>query len=94
MRKNSKNQGDIVAKQPKEVTIKQMVKILLAKNQMNITELARASGRAQSTLSNMLGRGNPSLKVMNEIMEAMDDCLVLVSSDGAQYKIKFDEDSE
>lgn len=72
----------------KEVSLKEMVKIMGAKKNMTITEIAKASGREQSTLSNMLKRGNPSLGVISEIFEGMGEDVTFITSDGYQYKIK------
>ena len=56
-----------------EVNLKQFIKIVAATKQMTITETAKASGREQSTLSNMLSRGNTNIKVLSEVLEGLGE---------------------
>lgn len=72
----------------KEVTLKDLVKIMAVKKNMTITEVAKASGREQSTLSNMLKRGNTSIGVLSEVFEGMGENIVFITSDGDQFKLK------
>lgn len=72
----------------KEVTLKDLVKIMAVKKNMTITEVAKASGREQSTLSNMLKRGNTSIGVLSEVFEGMNESIVFITSDGDQFKLK------
>lgn len=71
----------------KDVTLKDLVKIIAANKKMTITEAAKASGREQSTLSNMLARGNTNINVLREVFEGMGEDLVLLTSDGTKYRV-------
>ena len=70
-----------------EVNLKQFIKIVAATKQMTITETAKASGREQSTLSNMLSRGNTNIKVLSEVLEGLGEDLVLCTANGQKFKI-------
>lgn len=71
----------------KEVTLGQMIKIEAAKKEMTITEIARASGRDQSTVSNMMRKGSVNTSILKELLEGMYEDLVLLMKDGTAYKI-------
>lgn len=70
--------------------MKKLVKVVAANKGMTITEAAKASGREQSTLSNMLSRGNTNIKVLDEVLKGMGEDLVLVLSNGQQFKLVFE----
>lgn len=71
-----------------KVTIKQAVKIMSSNKNMSLTEVARASGRGQSTLSNLLANGNPNLNTIKEILNGMGEELIIVSSSGQKFQIE------
>lgn len=71
----------------REATLGQMIKIEVAKKGMTITEIARASGRDQSTVSNMMRKGSVNTSILKELLEGMDEELVFLMKDGSAYKI-------
>lgn len=68
-------------------TMKQMLKVEAAKKKMTVTEVARASGRDQSTVSNMASKGSVNTRVLSELLEAMGEKLILLMSDGTAHEI-------
>lgn len=73
-----------------DATISQMIKIEAAKKKMTVTEVARSSGRDQSTVSNMMKKGSTNTNVMRELLEGMGEDLVLLMKDGSAYRINLD----
>ncbi len=74
-------------KEVEKVKLKKFIQIVAVEKGMTITEVARASGRSQSTLSNMLTRGNANMKVLGEILKGMGEELTIVTKNGRTYKI-------
>lgn len=69
------------------VDLKQFVKIVAANKNMTISEVAKASGREQSTISNMLSRGNVNIKRFSEVLTALDEEFIVVTKNGQKFKI-------
>ena len=80
-----------MSKEIQKVDLRQFVAITAAKKKMKMNEVAKASGRAQSTLSGLLVKGNTNLGILSEILEAMDESLVLCTSDGQKFEIEIPE---
>jgi len=71
-----------------KVDLKQFIKVVAATKGMTITETAKASGRDQSTLSNMLSRGNTNIRVLSEVLGGLDEKLILCTSNGQKFEIE------
>lgn len=74
----------------KKVGIKQAVEIGASFENMNMTEVARASGREQSTLSNLLKRGKPSMRTVEEILSSVNAKLIVQYSNGMNVELVID----
>lgn len=70
-----------------KVDLRQFIKIVAATKKMTLTETAKASGREQSTLSNMLIRGNVNIKVLSEVLGGLDEKLILCTGSGQKFEL-------
>jgi len=71
-----------------EVSLKELIKIVAVNNKMTLTEVAEASGRTQSSLSNALKRGNINVSLLRDILKGCKEPLVISISNGQKYILK------
>lgn len=69
-------------------SLKDAVKIIAVSKKMTVSEVARASGRAQSTVAGMMSKGNVSLRVLAELLEGVDEDLVICLKNGQKIKLE------
>ena len=79
-------------KDRKKINIRDAVKIGASIEGMNLKEVAKASGRQQSTLSTILRRGKPNLSVINEILKVLGAVIIIEYSNEMQVEIEFEDE--
>jgi DNA-binding phage protein len=70
------------------VTFKNAVKSIAAIKGMKMKDVAEGCHKDVDNLHQQLNRGNPTLSSIKEILNAMGEDLVLVTSDGNKFKIE------
>lgn len=71
----------------KEMTLGEFIKLEGVNKGKNLTEVARASGRDQSTLSNICRKNSCTVNVLRDILNAVGEDLILKMADGREIKI-------
>lgn len=73
-----------------KVNFKHAVEMGLAEKKMTKGELATATARSNSTITNNLNNGSPTSRVMSEFFEAIGAKVLIEYANGMQVELNFE----
>jgi len=73
---------------PQEIDLKKFVKGQASMKDTNLTNIAEKIGKRQSTLSGILIRKTMTVDTLIDVLDALDEKLIIVLSNGNRYKIE------